>query len=126
MEPAWLTTREVAKLLQIGESSTARLIRNGTIPSIQIGRTRRVPRLDFEHFLAAFPRTEKAAVDGLEDLFTAKKPGATFTPEPKPTAAPGSEMPHDQPSRRTTRRAGRTSGVSSNSKGSRRPPVLLS
>ncbi len=40
-----LTPREVAKELRLGRDTTYRLLRDGLIPSVRLGRAIRVPRV---------------------------------------------------------------------------------
>ena len=42
-EPLLLTTAEASKVLSLGESTLRQLLANGTIESIAIGRSRRIP-----------------------------------------------------------------------------------
>lgn len=43
-----LTVEEAAKLTSLGRSRTYALVASGAIPSIKIGRSIRIPRLEFE------------------------------------------------------------------------------
>jgi excisionase family DNA binding protein len=48
-----LTPHELSELLALGRTSTYNLISSGEIPSVKIGRLRRVRHADVEHFIAA-------------------------------------------------------------------------
>lgn len=43
LESHWLTVADVARRLQVAESTVWRWIREGTLDSVKIGRTRRIP-----------------------------------------------------------------------------------
>ena len=45
------TPRQVAEVLMISRSGVYDLIGQGIIPSVKIGRCRRVPRADFHRFV---------------------------------------------------------------------------
>jgi excisionase family DNA binding protein len=49
--PVVYRVSEVARLLQLGRSSTYRLIQSGELPSIRVGRSVRVLRADFDAYL---------------------------------------------------------------------------
>ncbi len=52
MEPLLLTPKEVAKTLGLSQSYVYELLASETLPSITIGRTRRIPRRALEEFVA--------------------------------------------------------------------------
>jgi excisionase family DNA binding protein len=47
-----LTVRDVAQRLEIGVAGAYKIVKDGTIPSIRIGRKYVVPRVRFEKWLA--------------------------------------------------------------------------
>jgi excisionase family DNA binding protein len=51
--PLLLRVSEVAALLSIGRSLAYQMITDGTLPSVRLGRCRRVPRADLERWIAA-------------------------------------------------------------------------
>jgi len=51
MERDVLSVRDVAQRLEVGLQSAYRIIKDGTIPSIRIGRKYVVPRVRFERWL---------------------------------------------------------------------------
>ena len=53
MEPLLLTPAEVADLLGLSKSYVYELLASEALPSITIGRTRRIPRRALEDFVAA-------------------------------------------------------------------------
>ena len=53
MEPLLLSPKEAAKALGLSQSYVYELLASGTLPSITIGRTRRIPRRALEEFVAA-------------------------------------------------------------------------
>jgi len=53
MEPLLLTPKEAAKVLGLSQSYVYELLASGTLPSITIGRTRRIPRRALQEFVAA-------------------------------------------------------------------------
>ena len=48
-----LSTRELARFLGLGLTSTYQLLWSGAIPSVRIGRLRKVRRSDVERFIEA-------------------------------------------------------------------------
>ena len=48
-----LTTKDVQNILRLGHSKVAELIAKGQIPSLKIGRSRRVRHSDLENFIKA-------------------------------------------------------------------------
>ena len=53
MEPLLLTPKEAARALGLSQSYVYELLASETLPSITIGRTRRIPRRALEEFVAA-------------------------------------------------------------------------
>ncbi len=53
MEPLLLTPKEAARALGLSQSYIYELLASETLPSITIGRTRRIPRRALEEFVAA-------------------------------------------------------------------------
>lgn len=53
MEPLLLTPKEAAKALGLSQSYVYELLASETLPSITIGRTRRIPRRALEDFVAS-------------------------------------------------------------------------
>lgn len=53
MEPLLLTPKEAAKALGLSQSYLYELLASDTLPSITIGRTRRIPRRALEAFVEA-------------------------------------------------------------------------
>jgi excisionase family DNA binding protein len=51
MQKDVLTVREVAQRLDIGLSSAYAIVKDGTVPSMKIGRKYLVPRIQFERWL---------------------------------------------------------------------------
>lgn len=49
-EPLLIGVREAAQILGIGRDSTYRLVREGEIPSILIGRRRYIPRAELRRW----------------------------------------------------------------------------
>jgi len=43
METAFLTVAEAAAVIKVGRSKTYQMVRSGELPSVKIGRSRRVP-----------------------------------------------------------------------------------
>jgi excisionase family DNA binding protein len=62
MESAVYSVAEVAKLLRISRSLAYRWVGDGTLPSIRIGSTVRIPKVTFEQWLADKSRTEQPLV----------------------------------------------------------------
>ena len=52
---------DAAKVLSLGRSKTFELIASGRLKSVQIGRSRRVPRSALEEFAAQWDETTPAA-----------------------------------------------------------------
>ncbi len=50
--PVLLTLRETAAELRLSERSIANLIADGRLPSIKIGRSRRIRRVDLDRLIA--------------------------------------------------------------------------
>ena len=50
-EPLLVTPKEAAKLLSISRSKTYELIASGTLPSITLGYSRRVPLAELREFI---------------------------------------------------------------------------
>ncbi len=50
-----LSVAEAAQALSIGEMTAWKLIREGKLPSIKIGRSRRIKTADLERFVAELP-----------------------------------------------------------------------
>ncbi len=50
-EPEFLTTDEVLEYLRINARTVYRLIRNGELPAVRIGRQWRIRRLDLDQWL---------------------------------------------------------------------------
>lgn len=55
-EPQFLTVAQVAAFLDIGQGSVKRWIAVGVLPSVKLGRHRRVSRRQLEDFLAQLER----------------------------------------------------------------------
>ena len=53
MEPLLLTPKEAARALGLSQSYVYELLASAALPSITIGRTRRIPRRALEDFVAA-------------------------------------------------------------------------
>ncbi len=53
MEPLLLTPKEAAKALGLSQSYIYELLASDALPSITIGRTRRIPRRALEDFVTA-------------------------------------------------------------------------
>jgi len=51
-ERGLLTVEEAARYLTLGRSMTYRLIQDGTLPSIRLGRCRRAPLQALDRFIA--------------------------------------------------------------------------
>jgi excisionase family DNA binding protein len=51
-ENSYLTPKEVANCLKIGRTKVQKLLSSGDLPSVQVGRNRRVSVRDFEEFIA--------------------------------------------------------------------------
>ena len=49
----FLTPAEVAQMLKLSKASVYNLATTGVLPSIRLGRTVRIPRAEFEAFIAA-------------------------------------------------------------------------
>lgn len=47
-----MTVKELSQLLRIGINSTYRLVHNGTIRSVRVGRVYRIPRNAVEEYLS--------------------------------------------------------------------------
>ena len=58
MEPLLLTPKETAKALGLSQSYVYELLASNTLPSITIGRTRRIPRRALEDFVATRAATQ--------------------------------------------------------------------
>lgn len=57
-QPRLVTARQAAELLSIGRSSVYQLMRTGQLPSLKIGRSRRIPLQEVAAFVS---RSSKAA-----------------------------------------------------------------
>lgn len=55
-QPELLKTREVAERLGISQSQVYRLIRSGALPTVPIGKDRRVSRAALDAWLARYSR----------------------------------------------------------------------
>lgn len=53
-----LTVEEAAKLLRIGRTAAYEAVKRGEIPSVQIGRSLRIPRAALERMLAQASQEE--------------------------------------------------------------------
>jgi len=58
-----LTIAETASALSIGRSSVYELLRRGEIPSVKLGRARRVPAAALDEFVAKRLREQAADAD---------------------------------------------------------------
>jgi excisionase family DNA binding protein len=58
-----MSPTEVRQLLGLGRTYTYRLLATGAIPSVRIGRLRKVRRTDLEQFIAAHLEHETDAGD---------------------------------------------------------------
>lgn len=59
-----LTTGQAAELLQLSESGLKKLVYSGAIPSITIGRARRIPRQALEERLRQLGAGDAFRLDG--------------------------------------------------------------
>ncbi len=62
MERDVLSVRDVAQRLEVGLQSAYKIIKDGTIPSIRIGRKYVVPRVRFERWLEGTAHEEEQCV----------------------------------------------------------------
>ena len=65
LEPLLLSVEEAAEVLRLGRSTLYELIASGEIPSLTIGRSRRVPLAALKEWVAA--RTAAQATDASGD-----------------------------------------------------------
>ena len=64
MESLLLTVPEVARALGLGESKTKELIRTGALPSVKLGRSRRITPTALREFVAQLQGNPSASGEG--------------------------------------------------------------
>ena len=68
MTPYFYEPRELAELLRVSESTIRRMIRQGTLQAITIGRQHRIPRSELVRVILEAGLDVRALPPSLEDL----------------------------------------------------------
>jgi excisionase family DNA binding protein len=78
----YLTPAEIAQTLRVSKMSAYRLINNGTIPGVRVGRSLRVTRTDFDTYLQQSAIVPVEAASPVNDR---SLPAETFGSNERPT-----------------------------------------
>lgn len=94
-----LRIHEVADLLALSRSKTYQLVASGELPSVTIGRSRRVTAAALEQYLEALERpcAAERSPDPRRDLFPVREPFPDPTRGSFPSPVPVGDGHHRQP-----------------------------